>query len=108
VTDSTSPDFIPGLEGVRARMAAMRKHADVVAEQLRRPDSLRVNRMRRDGLRHIGGLTGSTFPPEQPTIDALLRLGLVKLADPDAAPVCGRYQVTELGTEVLGLIGGRG
>lgn len=104
----TAPDFIPGPAGARARLSDLALRAQGAALALRFPDRCGTSRRLRDGLRHIGGCTGSTFPPEQPAIDVLLLSHLVELADPEAAPVCGRYRPTELGSAVMALLGPRG
>lgn len=62
----------------------------------------------RNGIRYIGGDVSGVFPPDRPVIDWLERLGLVVEHDPANARRLDGWIPTDVGWDVLRLIGERG
>lgn len=94
-------DEVVGIVGVKARLAAQRVHAKAVAADLKRTD--------RDGLRFIASPSRGLFMPDPETVD---RLRGIEAIEPHAGGVSvgmvDDYRLTELGSELLALIGVRG
>lgn len=92
---------VVGIGGVKARLAALRVHAEAVAADLRRTD--------RDGLRFIASPNRGLFMPSPETVDRLRGIEAVEPhADGVSVGMVDDYRLTELGSELLALIGVRG
>ena len=93
-------DEVVGIDGVKARLAALRVHAETVFAGL--------DAVERDALRFIAG-SKRVWMPNPETVD---RLRGFEAIEPHAGGVSvgmvDDYRLTELGSELLTLIGVRG